>query len=280
MLNREPAPFDPSLKVTVKIVPVATGKTYNATVLSDLRTSSDIALVPADVPLGPADVIRSFGGVDSPPVRVTAVASNFALFTHNGGFGPAVAQNISTSGTIELNALTRPARVGQWVTLWGTGLGTADPASVRATLGGHPVLVGYAGPSPGNPGLDQVNVLVPADPAIPDSCYAAVQVHAGDTDSNVASISKARGTSARSSPFGLTIDQSVLLDAGQSIPFVQLNISGSVAMPDAQPLYVRDEGFDGYSLLLGAPTIASFTQPSVADDVFYAARRRLEAGPS
>src|SRR5581483_10146578 len=46
--------------------------------------------------------------------------------------------------------------------LFGTGIRNAPPGSVTATVGGLPAKVSYAGAQSQYPGLDQVNVLLPA----------------------------------------------------------------------------------------------------------------------
>ena len=46
--------------------------------------------------------------------------------------------------------------------LYGTGLESAGTANVQATVGGVNAPVLYAGPSGSSPGLDQVNIQLPA----------------------------------------------------------------------------------------------------------------------
>jgi uncharacterized protein (TIGR03437 family) len=61
-----------------------------------------------------------------------------------------------------------PARRGETILLFGTGLGGAQAA---VAIGGVPATITYCGSSPGSPGLDQINVVVPASapagPAVP-----------------------------------------------------------------------------------------------------------------
>jgi len=71
-------------------------------------------------------------------VRVAKAASTPGIFTYTG---------------------TR-----EWVTLWATGLGGLAPV---VEINGVGARVTYSGPAPGWPGLDQVNVEVPAGSAFP-----------------------------------------------------------------------------------------------------------------
>jgi uncharacterized protein (TIGR03437 family) len=48
-----------------------------------------------------------------------------------------------------------------YLILYGTGFDSASTASVSATVAGHTAPVTYSGPQ-GIPGLDQVNILLPA----------------------------------------------------------------------------------------------------------------------
>lgn len=85
-----------------------------------------------------------------------------AVFTANG------------SGTGTAAAI----RNGDFISLYLTGLGVESSVPV-VTLNGVPVRVTYAGPAPGFPGLDQVNVQLP-----PGTVSGSLVVQAGDKTSN------------------------------------------------------------------------------------------------
>lgn len=93
-----------------------------------------------------------------------AVPAVFAL--SGNGVGSAAATDASTGVVI---SPTAPARSGQSVALYATGLGATtrvgslDVAAVTpaVTIGGRAARVLYAGRAPGFPGLDQINVEVP-----------------------------------------------------------------------------------------------------------------------
>ena len=85
----------------------------------------------------------------------------------------------------------RPAKPGDVMILWGTGLGVdaasdanggspgdqTEAAQVRVIVGGNPVTPLYAGRSNGWPGLDQINFTIPSD--VTPSCFVSLQVKAG-----------------------------------------------------------------------------------------------------
>lgn len=96
------------------------------------------AILPSTTPLGDGTVTVSFQGQTSAPQPIVVVRRNFGVFTLNqAGSGPAILQNFVAENNLPGNTLLTPARPGQTVILWGTGLG--------------PVEAGESdGPAPGN----------------------------------------------------------------------------------------------------------------------------------
>jgi len=142
-LNLPPQRDSSTLSLTVQ---PATGSPVALPIVS--ASPFDIeAYVPANLPLGKASVVLAFNGQQSAPASINLVASSFGLF-------PSAAQNILPDGTVEPNQLTHPAHPGQYVTIWGTGLGAARANAVQVLLGGKPFPVVYAGPAPGLKGVD------------------------------------------------------------------------------------------------------------------------------
>jgi uncharacterized protein (TIGR03437 family) len=139
-------------------------------------------LVTFQVPMGVApgnaqvSVITASGMQTAANVPVAAVAP--ALFTLNGsGLATASAVRVSAGGsqTLELPYLVsaaglfaaNPINMGAaadqvYLTLYGTGLQAAGTSGVTVTVNGVNAPVQYAGPQLSFPGLDQVNVLLPA----------------------------------------------------------------------------------------------------------------------
>ncbi len=199
-------------------------------------------LLPSTAAAGDYDVRVTYKNQPSSPSRVRVVERNFGFATQaQNGTGPAQA----TYGARDLNRFTtgqiadwstRPAHIGDVVVLWGTGLGPdtqsdvtgessgdfTSAANVKVIVDGNTVTPSYAGRSPGNPGLDQVNFTVPAN--VNPSCFVSLVVKAGDHTSNLGSIAVAPpGQGACSNP-GLTEAQLQALDAGGTVTFGALDL--------------------------------------------------------
>jgi uncharacterized protein (TIGR03437 family) len=94
-------------------------------------------LLPSTPAAGDYDVRVVYNGQTSAPRRVKVVERNFGFATQSqNGSGPAQA----TYGGLDLNRFTtgtigqwsvRPAKAGDRVDLWGTGLGTARVRAIR-----------------------------------------------------------------------------------------------------------------------------------------------------
>jgi uncharacterized protein (TIGR03437 family) len=165
------------------------------------------AIMPSDAPLGDVAITVTFpgtGGTSFFPALVRVVPASFGIFTINStGSGPAVIQNFIAEGNTPLNSTRQSARPGQFVTLWGTGLGaigTPDTemppvgnlAPVRVLVGDRPAsTILYAGRSPCCGGVDQITFQVPQDTLL--GCYVPVVVQTADgLTSNVATMSIAK----------------------------------------------------------------------------------------
>ena len=134
--------------------------------------------VPAGVASGIAQVIVTSNGVSQTAGNVIIASTAPGVFTLNStGLATSYADRVSSSGvqTIEQvysmgasGAITAtPISLGastdqQYLILYGTGIAGAGTANTQVTIGGVKANVLYAGPQGGSPGLDQVNVLIPA----------------------------------------------------------------------------------------------------------------------
>lgn len=200
--------------VTITVQSAGDTKVYSAIPLyaGSLQVN---AIMPSDVPLGPATLIVYYAGgtirPNSTPVDIVIVESSLGLFTIAGsGTGPAVINNFVAPGNEPLNSLLESAQPRQIVTAWATGLGPVDaPDNMPAPPGSLPVAVevfvggkqspnvAYSGRSPCCSGLDQIVFEVPPD--APTGCYVPLAVRvAGQIVSNSAtmSISEAGGVCA------------------------------------------------------------------------------------
>jgi hypothetical protein len=162
----------------------------------------------------------------------------FGLFARGrNGFGPALAQNLTPASAPRLNLFTDPARPGDYLILWGTGLGESTATDVTVEIVGRAVRPTYAGPSGTYPGLDQINVPLPA--GTPDSCFVSVLVRARDSVSNESTFSKAASASACEDPFGFSNAELAALDRDQMVRLGVISLRSEV-MP-ASGLPARDQ---------------------------------------
>ncbi len=193
------------------------------------------ALLPSSTPLGDGQVVVSYNGQVSPPDPIRIVGRRFGIysgeFTPPGYLTPSVfvpraVQNHNSTDDATLNSLVSPARPGQPVVLWGTGLGaaagdeSAGPLPGDLQIPGLQVLVGgksarilYAGRSGCCAGMDQLIFEVP--PGM-EGCNVPVWVWF-DRDgygSNEVLISSASGEGACSDPHGLAEPEVRALAAG------------------------------------------------------------------
>lgn len=132
------------------------------------------AQVPFEIPTGEATLVVKRGEQFSGSLRLRITETAPSLFTWSqDGRGPVVAVDGVTNEMVDLS---RPAQAGQYLVLYGTGLGrmvtpvqtglsavAANPAlrAVSVTLGAARVPVLYAGATPGFAGLSQINIQVP-----------------------------------------------------------------------------------------------------------------------
>jgi uncharacterized protein (TIGR03437 family) len=132
---------------------------------------------PFEAPLGTVEVVVKRNGVASAPEQATVVPYVIGVFIYPraGVFEPYVVH----SATNEFITAGSPAAVDEYIVIYGTGIGdldnfpptggvaTASPLSQSrvlpvVTLGGVPLDVIFAGLTPGQTGLVQINAKMPA----------------------------------------------------------------------------------------------------------------------
>lgn len=97
-----------------------------------------------------ANLIVTVDGSPSAPVTVSVAPFEPAIF--NGGI-------VNQDGTV--NNVTNPAASGSVIAMWGTGL--SGNGTITANIGGQNISTPYyAGPAPGLPGVQQVNLVIPS----------------------------------------------------------------------------------------------------------------------
>ena len=259
-------PVDPS-RVSVQVRPSGSTVSLDAPLLPSTLLSI-WAQLPASTPLGPADVTLTIDGQASAPAPIVVTRTNFGLFTQAGnGLGAAIAQNQDAA----VNKLTNPALAGQYVTLWGTGLGSATSDEVRVQLGGTEIAPVYAGRAPALTGVDQINFRIP-DSGTLDGCYVSVIVKTGDIVSNEATIAKASQPGPCEHPFGLSAMDMATLDSGGSILFGEVHLQSDGPPPPGLVPALGSSPAAAQFLPRNAFDIGLLAQPLTMDDRYFVCR--------
>jgi trimeric autotransporter adhesin len=155
------------------------------------------AILPSNVPTGRAQVIVNYNTLTSQPIDITVAKTRLGLFFQRvNGTDLAIAQNED----YRLNLPDTPARPGQVVILWGTGLGpitgadnsapgsTGDMTSVPVTItvGGMTAQRMYAGRQSETAAVDNIYFTVPT--GVPSGCHVPMAITAGGVAANTTSI--------------------------------------------------------------------------------------------
>src|ERR1019366_9781180 len=179
MVQAGPLPLKTSLGGTSVTFTVG-GQTVKAYILVALSYQVN-ALLPSTTPTGSETVTVTYNNQTSAPEPVQIVSATFATYTFNSsGLGQAIATDLN----YQSNSIIRTFHPGDWVILWGTGLGPINGDDSNAppvgNLGSPTVHGGnasltpyYAGRSAQYPGLDQVAFQVPSGI---QGCYVPVAV--------------------------------------------------------------------------------------------------------
>ncbi len=166
-----------------------------------------VGVLPSKVPVGNGVLTVTFNGRTSAPTTFRVAKSSVGLFSRStSGIGPGILQNVSPTGAVALNTVINPARPGQPMILWGTGLGPIDQddslgvvvgtisSNTEVYVGNKSVPVIYTGRSGCCIGKDQIVFTVPEDAL--DGCHVPVVVKTGNVASNYVSMAIARGGGA------------------------------------------------------------------------------------
>src|SRR5262249_39971231 len=245
----------------------------DAAVLQALA-GSYLALVPLNLqPGNEYDFVLTVQGQTSLPVTLMVGASAPGLFARGRfGLGPALAHNDGPDTPPRLNRFTDPARPGDYLTFWGTGLGNANTRDVVVEIAGVPVPARNSGPSHYQ-GRDQINVSVPA--GTPESCFVGVQIRIGESVSNQTTFANAGAQGVCKDPFGLTEAELRALDEGRMVRLGVVSLRSEV-LPDLgsplSPTYSRNEAFSGEFTLRDAEEFATLAQPLEADHSYSGCR--------
>jgi len=173
----------------------AGGNTYNAFMV--FASAGQInAILPSTVPVGTALVLVTYNGTTGAPATITVSKTNVGVFYQSmNGQNFAIAQNYNSATDIPLNLPTVPAKPGQIVILWATGMGAIAASDANApgagdmtgvpvgiTVGGVPATRLYAGRQPETAAVDNIYFTVPAGTTL--GCYVPVAITAGGVAAN------------------------------------------------------------------------------------------------
>jgi uncharacterized protein (TIGR03437 family) len=223
--------------VKVTFTPIAGGTPVN-TYLIYVGTGQINGLLPSTVPVGSYNVTVTNGTVSAPSVTQVVVRKP-GLFTQDqSGTGLAVVFTYISPSESDVDRLTTgnyngslssPAKPGQTLVAWGTGIGpyqagdntagishdfsTSEP--IAAIVGGVSIPVVFAGLN-GYAGEDQINFTLPAN--VPTGCAVSLQISVNGVLSAPTSIAIApsAGDTACVQP-GYTTQQLVAFDQGATI---------------------------------------------------------------
>jgi uncharacterized protein (TIGR03437 family) len=203
--------------VTIQFTPVGGGASVFAYMESAYCVNGKTqlaAVLPSTLTPGNYNVVVTDDNLTGPAFQTTVVATKFGLMTLPGsGSGRGLVQNAVTQAQYDLNGFTTgpvagvsfqrsPATPGEYLIIWGMGLGAApgydasaptsgmnflsQGLSVNVIVGGMSITPTYAGRSNLYPGLDNVIFQLPSN--VPTGCAVPLQVQAAGQVSNLAYI--------------------------------------------------------------------------------------------
>ena len=154
------------------------------------------AILPSNVPLGSALV--TYNGTVSSPAAINVTKTNVGIFYQSlNGQNFATSQNYNSASDVPLNLPTAPAKPGQIVIFWATGMGATSASDANApgtaavdmtnvpvsiTVGGATATRLYAGRQSQTSGVDNIYFTVPSGSTL--GCYVPVVITAGGLPAN------------------------------------------------------------------------------------------------
>lgn len=176
------------------IVVTTGGRTFNCPMIYSSNVQA-AAILPSNTPTGDANLTVTYLGQISPPRAIKVESNGFGIYSiASSGTGPGVITGVDYAP----KTFDRPAKPGEVLIAWGTGLGPIDGndavapsstkqfANIEVFVGNAPAAITYAGRSGCCAGLDQIAFQVP-DAAL--GCFAPVAIRvAGVNVSNFVSL--------------------------------------------------------------------------------------------
>jgi uncharacterized protein (TIGR03437 family) len=249
------------------------------------------AILPSATPIGTGQIAVTNNGQTSAPAQIQVVQGAFGILTLNGaGYGPAAAFDAKSNYL----GFTNAANPGDYITLWGTGVGPVSGDETRlqtpqnltnvpieVDIGGVPATVAYRGRS-AYPGLDQINVVVPG--GVQQGCYVSVVVRSGNVVSNFATIPLAASGRTCSDPVtGFTAEEMQTLTSKGSFSIGSISLGKSGGTDSASAVFGRytSDQFNGtifgQTISIGSCWVYGFASNTSS---FPIQPTRLDAGPA
>ena len=189
----------PGLPLTLNQTSVSVTVNGVATTPALYYTSANqlAAVLPSNTPPGDGMITVTYNGTASAPAPIHVVPTALGLDSlYGSGTGAAVA----TTADGKIFGLTNSAMPGQTIILWGSGIGGDTSSDDRTfpqnqnNLANIPLQVFFGGVSANVlyhgrsqfPGIDQINVVIPAD--VPTGCYVSVVAQSGSIVSNAVTL--------------------------------------------------------------------------------------------
>lgn len=196
-----PYPLPTSLGGVTAVTVTMGGTAYQA-YLEFVYATQINAVLPSTVPAGTGTLTVTYNGGTSKSFGITVVPRSFGTFSINeAGTGPGIMTNAVTYALVTPFSTVKP---GDYVTIWGTGLGALPDPSTEQTaappqtnicastsscpvtvwIGGVQATVTYAGRS-GYTAEDQIDFIVPNEPGSVQGCYVQVAVETTQGNTSV-----------------------------------------------------------------------------------------------
>jgi uncharacterized protein (TIGR03437 family) len=222
----------------------AGGRTFNCPMIY----SSDVqgaAILPSNTPAGDAILTVTYQGRISPPRAIKIASNGFGIFSIAGsGAGPGVITGVDYAP----KTFDRPAKSGEVLIAWGTGLGPIDGndalapgttkqfANIEVFVGNVAASITYAGRSGCCAGLDQIAFQVP-DTAL--GCFVPVAVRAGGVNvSNFVSLPiSSSGASCSNAAPGVPAALLSKALAGEKLKLAEMAIGRFVSCRESATLF-------------------------------------------
>lgn len=214
------------------------------------------AVLPASTPVGTGTLTVTYNGTASNAAAILVVPTALGINTFYTNSGVATD---AASGA--LLTYTNSGAPGENIVLWTTGLG-ADPADSDTTytstphpvstplqvyIGGMPATVLYQG-SAGYPGVNQINVTIPA--SAPNGCWISLAAVSGGVLSNIATLPISSGGGACFDPVNGLSGNQIAPPGQQTLRTGLVALSQSTSAKDVVSTDT-DAAFESYTGVFG-----------------------------